>query len=205
MSNTVARGLRTRWVLLALLATEGPLNGFQLRNLIRHRLRFFWDESFGQIYPTLRQLEAEGLITKVVQSGRKTSWSIEPEGRQAVKEWMKTPPREEYVRWELLLRVMFGNVGDLEDLRRYVAEFHDRILGEIELLSGYIKELEQLPVVQPPHLFIGSAIECGLATYRAWVAWSESFLRQFNQPLTKIRKNQEQGRDHEHHHDQGHP
>lgn len=163
-----------------MLATEGPLNGFQLRNLIRSRLRFFWDESFGQIYPTLRQLEAEGLIKKNVQSGRKTNWSIEPEGREAVREWMKSPPREEYIRWELLLRVMFGNVGDLKDLHRYVAEFRDRIKNEIEILQHYVIELAQLPVQVDPHLFIGSAIQCGLATYRAWVDWADRFLQQFN-------------------------
>lgn len=180
VENKSNRGLRTRWALLALLATEGPLNGFQMRNIIQHRLRFFWDESFGQIYPTLRQLEAEGSIKKSSQPGRKTSWGITKAGRQALRDWMSTPPRKEYIRWELMLRVMFGGAGNLEDLIRDVADFQKRISQEIEILSGYASEIEQFPVREQPHLFIGTAIDCGLATYRAWVDWADRFLQQFN-------------------------
>ena len=40
-----------------------PMSGYQLRLTIRRTIGNFWQESFGQIYPALRTMVAEGLVT----------------------------------------------------------------------------------------------------------------------------------------------
>jgi PadR family transcriptional regulator, regulatory protein AphA len=60
-------------VLLGLL-TIAPMSGYDLGQLIRDSIHHFWNESFGQIYPNLKQLAAGGFITGKIekQKGRST-------------------------------------------------------------------------------------------------------------------------------------
>ena len=47
--------------MLGLLA-GGPRSGYDIKSIVDRSTRFFWAASYGQIYPELRRLEAEGLI-----------------------------------------------------------------------------------------------------------------------------------------------
>ena len=49
-------------VLLGLL-TIAPMSGYDLGQLIQDSIHYFWRESYGQIYPSLKQLSAEGFVT----------------------------------------------------------------------------------------------------------------------------------------------
>jgi DNA-binding PadR family transcriptional regulator len=63
-----ARRGDVRLALLRLLAEE-PRNGYQLMQAIEERSEGFWRPSPGSVYPTLAQLEDEGLIRSVEADG----------------------------------------------------------------------------------------------------------------------------------------
>jgi DNA-binding PadR family transcriptional regulator len=54
-----------------LLLAEQPMHGYQLMQAITERTSDAWHPSPGAIYPTLSQLEDEGLIDTLAQGGRK--------------------------------------------------------------------------------------------------------------------------------------
>jgi DNA-binding PadR family transcriptional regulator len=56
---------------LLLLLAEQPMHGYQLMQAITERTSGAWRPSPGAIYPTLSQLEDEGLINTLAQGGRK--------------------------------------------------------------------------------------------------------------------------------------
>jgi DNA-binding PadR family transcriptional regulator len=66
-----ARRGDVRAAILAVLA-EQPMNGYQLIQEIAERSGGMWKPSPGSIYPTLQQLEDEGLVTADAESGRRT-------------------------------------------------------------------------------------------------------------------------------------
>lgn len=53
------------------LLTEEPMHGYQLMEAISERSGGRWKPSPGTIYPTISQLEDEGLVEVTVESGRK--------------------------------------------------------------------------------------------------------------------------------------
>jgi DNA-binding PadR family transcriptional regulator len=69
-----------RLALLMLLAEE-PRNGYQLMQTIEERSAGRWRPSPGSVYPTLSQLEDEGLIRGVDHEGTKL-FEITDEGRE---------------------------------------------------------------------------------------------------------------------------
>ncbi|MER7248019.1 PadR family transcriptional regulator [Kribbella sp. NPDC000426] len=79
-----ARRGDVRAAILAVLA-EQPMNGYQIIQEIAERSGGVWKPSPGSIYPTLQQLEDEGLVTADAEVGRRT-FQLTDEGRAYVAE-----------------------------------------------------------------------------------------------------------------------
>lgn len=79
-----ARRGDVRAAILAVLA-EQPTNGYQIIQEIAERSGGAWKPSPGSIYPTLQQLEDEGLVTADAETGRRT-FTLTDEGRAYVAE-----------------------------------------------------------------------------------------------------------------------
>ncbi len=98
-------------VLLGLLTIE-PMSGYDLGQLIRISVGHFWRESYGQIYPNLKRLAAEGLVTARTerQKGKpdRRIYSITGKGREQLVKWLAVEPQPKIPRNELLLKLFFG-------------------------------------------------------------------------------------------------
>jgi DNA-binding PadR family transcriptional regulator len=79
-----------RLALLMLLAEE-PRNGYQLMQTIEERSDGRWRPSPGSVYPTLAQLEDEGLIRSVDRDGSKL-FEVTDQGRERLGESKTDPP-----------------------------------------------------------------------------------------------------------------
>jgi DNA-binding PadR family transcriptional regulator len=72
-----------RFAVLRLLS-EQPMHGYQMITELTERSSGAWRPSPGSIYPTLQQLEDEGLVTVAEQDGRRT-FSLTDAGRAEVE------------------------------------------------------------------------------------------------------------------------
>jgi len=68
-----------RLAILSLLG-EGPKHGYQLMKEMKERSGGLYSASAGSVYPTLQQLEDEGLIEAELINGRRV-YHLTPEGR----------------------------------------------------------------------------------------------------------------------------
>src|SRR5438067_7229222 len=84
-----ARRGDVRLALLRLLAEE-PRNGYQLMQAIEERSEGLWRPSPGSVYPTLAQLEDEGLVRSVAAEGARVSETTDA-GRQHLESRAKEP------------------------------------------------------------------------------------------------------------------
>jgi len=84
-----------RTAILALLA-ESPMHGYQVMQQLAERSGGIWQPSAGSVYPTLQQLEDEGLVTAAEQDGRRV-FSLTDAGREAAAAGAKRGR----VPWEL--------------------------------------------------------------------------------------------------------
>lgn len=99
-------------MLLGLLTIES-MSGYDLGQTIRESIGHFWNESYGQIYPNLKTLAAEGSVTSKVekQSGKpdRHIYSITKKGRERLAKWLAVQPQPEVPRNEMLLKLFFGS------------------------------------------------------------------------------------------------
>jgi DNA-binding PadR family transcriptional regulator len=83
-----ARRGNVRSAILTLIGEE-PLNGYQIMQAIEQRSHGAWKPSSGSIYPTLQQLEDEGLVeTEEAKPGQGTSrvYKLSAKGKRHVDE-----------------------------------------------------------------------------------------------------------------------
>jgi DNA-binding PadR family transcriptional regulator len=92
--RSVRRG-NVRFAILSALQS-GPMHGYQVIQELESRTRGRWRPSAGSVYPTLQQLEDEGLVTSEEVDGRKT-YSLTDAGNAAAEEhpitregWLET-------------------------------------------------------------------------------------------------------------------
>src|SRR5271166_3532474 len=103
---------QTTYVILGILAIHDDQSGYEIRKTIQQTVGFFWGESYGQIYPTLKRLVVDGLIvpSKSVSQARtkRQEYSITDDGREALRQWLAVPYRDDPPRDEFLLKLFFG-------------------------------------------------------------------------------------------------
>jgi DNA-binding PadR family transcriptional regulator len=109
--------------ILGLLALK-PMSGYEIRTWITEYLSFFWTEGWGQIYPALKELEAEGAIERVEGESQgkreKRVYRLLEAGRLKLSHYLASPPQPSTLRSELLLRVFFGAFADERAIRLHL-------------------------------------------------------------------------------------
>ncbi len=166
-----SREKRTRYVVLGMLL-QGPANGYALRQRISATVGNFWQESFGQLYPTLRALEVEGLVLPGADLGPKgaQAYEISAAGRLALRDWLARPPQPQPERNELLLKVFFAELAPL-----VVAEHIARAKSEARRLAERLRkmrsELQQDLAGQLALPAWLATLDYGLAGQAALEAW----------------------------------
>ncbi len=100
---------------LLLLADE-PMHGYQLMQAVAARTGGAWRPSPGAIYPTIAQLEDEGLVTITPESGRKLV-ALTEAGREHLAANAATMANP--------FAALMEQPGGRHDLRRGVEKVHD--------------------------------------------------------------------------------
>jgi PadR family transcriptional regulator AphA len=131
-------------VVLGLL-TKKPLSGYDIKAIVDRSTRFFWAASYGQIYPELRRLEAEGMIEGEDRpNGSRTRrvYHLTDAGRDELVAWLFGSTVTIELRDESLLRLFFADVLPheqalmlLEGRKRGHEEFLD-VLHAIDARPG---------------------------------------------------------------------
>jgi PadR family transcriptional regulator AphA len=182
---------QTAYVILGLLSIEGKQSGYDMRKTIQGSVGYFWGESYGQIYPMLRRLTAEGLIAQSGRGGKgrggRREYSLTAAGQARLQEWLAVPYRMDPPRDEFLLKLFFGREAGPGVSVRHVREFQEknrRLLATIEEIGRLGRERN----ARHPHFrYWMLTLEFGLAQIRASLAWSEEALKALQQIESECR------------------
>jgi len=134
----------SRYAILGLLSLA-PMSGYEIRKVASSSIGHFWSESYGQIYPTLRELVAEGLVRPLSRRGRagrnRQEYEIRDKGREVLGGWRSERPKAQPPRNELLLKLFFGERGSIAD---HLAHVQHVLTSETDRLDRYRHLEEQI-------------------------------------------------------------
>jgi DNA-binding PadR family transcriptional regulator len=122
------------------LLDDGPMTGYEIKQFFRNVIRHFWSVSDGQLYPTLKKMHQDGLISLEVVEQKGTAnkhvYSITDKGREKFAHWIREPViKFEELKEPFVLKVFFFSKLSREEILEHLQaqlELHSRILEEIQ-------------------------------------------------------------------------
>ncbi|WP_018681812.1 PadR family transcriptional regulator [Actinokineospora enzanensis] len=173
----MARVSQSEMAVLGALSVR-PMTGYAVREAIRTVLGHFWNESYGQIYPTLTRLHTEGLLDRHggERSGSMT-YSLTTAGRARLSELLRQPESPRPERNGLLLRLFFGRelgVDACVELVQAAKVDAEQRLANYAAIRATMATEEEDRAHHPFWLLTVSAGEHGA---RATLAWADETLR----------------------------
>ncbi|MCA9912245.1 MAG: PadR family transcriptional regulator [Anaerolineae bacterium] len=146
-----------KYALLGLL-NYAPMSGYDLEQFINHSITHFWHAKLSQIYRTLKQMEAEGLVTSEMQEQEqhrsKRVYTITQMGADDLQRWLKEYSTElDDLKLPFLLRTFFYGQAPAEQIQTQMRLWHDLHTRQLDLyrhitpssLSKFVQEMEITP------------------------------------------------------------
>lgn len=145
------------------LLYEKPKTGYEIKKFYRDTIRHFWNVSDGQLYPTLKKMTDEGLVTKKEipdsEGLKKYLYTITPKGKEKFINWLKKPvDKFEEMKEPFLIKLFFfDRLSDEDKLYHLKVQYdvHHEVLNEFlevkkmygETLSEYQKIIVDLGIL----------------------------------------------------------
>jgi DNA-binding PadR family transcriptional regulator len=145
----------------------------------------FWSENYGHIYPVLKQLESEGMVTKEGHQtpGRpaKNVYKITQKGITELKGWLLKPAENHPMRFELMLKVFFAHdlpKANIIAKLREERESHARNLQTYQGIEDVLTTEE--PQRSNPNLpYWLASLDFGKRFSTALMEWCDNTIRTF--------------------------
>ncbi len=157
-----------------------PGSGYDVKKFMKGSTSNFWSESYGQIYPILKQLVEEELAASHAekQEGKpeKYIYTLTEQGKEELRDWLSEPVESAVERNELLLKLFFGAHIPLEKNKEHVHAFQDL---QSQLLEKYEDiERELLSGAQENAIFFYPlmTVRYGIHRCRAFLIWCDETL-----------------------------
>jgi len=172
----------TRYAILGLLSIN-PCSGYDLKKMADMSISHFWSENYGHIYPVLRSLEEDGLVTRESSQtpGRppKSIYRMTEKGRAVLNDWLRKPVEYHPFRNELLLKIFFGeelpvsNVMEkLQRERKRQAESLETFLG----IEAMLRNTEPYKSQKALPLWL-STLDLGKRVSQAIIEWCDATMK----------------------------
>ncbi|MBJ6362373.1 DUF4180 domain-containing protein [Paenibacillus sp. GCM10012307] len=157
-----------QYAILGLLSWK-PATGYELKKMIEESPTMYWSGNNNQIYKSLVKLLNEGLVTNEIQhqesSPSKKIYSITPEGRARLKEWVRSESEIPEFKNSFLIQLAWADHLDSEELSEMLASYESRISLQLIFHQEKIKRGIPSPNRNERETFLWDKITENLLTY----------------------------------------
>ena len=165
----------TSFAVLGLLAIQ-PWATYDLAKLMQRSLHFFWPRAESNLYAEPKRLVATGLAEARAEwngDRRRTVYSITDRGREALREWLATPPADARVESEAHLRLLYANYGSVGDLLNAIQSIQDDAQRTIDHYTQLLLEYGRGEGLFPERIHVNALVgSLSIEQARAAVRWA---------------------------------
>ncbi|GAA0379714.1 PadR family transcriptional regulator [Bacillus horti] len=151
--------LQAKYVVLGLLYKRS-MSGYDMKKQFEKYFTYFFDASYGSVYPTLTKLEQDNCIVKhtIIQEDKpnKHEYEITSTGRELFEEYLNSPVLDDSIRADLCVRLFFGEFASKETVLKWMNERikkNETIVAELQ--EEYERIKSEMSVTQEITIQIG--------------------------------------------------
>ena len=170
---------KSKYAIMGILSL-GPMSGYDIKKKFEQSLSYFWNESYGQIYPILKKLAQQGLASKSIErhEGKpdRHIYALTDEGKKALQDWMIQPVGRHIGRHEILLKLFFGQQVSLTDNIRQIEHFRELQSEKLKEIKATEELLKTNHKDNPNLSYWLMTIRYGQYANQAYLQWSKETL-----------------------------
>jgi PadR family transcriptional regulator, regulatory protein AphA len=174
-TGSATRRGTTSYAILGLLSVRSWTT-YELAKQVRRSLNWFWPRAERKLYDEPKALAAAGLATAEKQyTGQRsgTLYSITPEGREALRDWLDEPPAPQVSEFEAMLKVFFADAGSLAQLSGTLSAVEASAAERLRSLAAMMEQALDGASAFPERQHIGAlSLRLGAAQELAALRWA---------------------------------
>jgi DNA-binding PadR family transcriptional regulator len=178
----------TSYAVLAVLALRDH-STYELTKQMRFSLHYLWPRAESNVYAEPKRLVAAGLAEsrrESVGERKRTVYSITAAGKAALASWLASPSSRQRYESEAVLKILFCENGELDDLRQAIRAIRDDALAALAHWQG-VADLYESGDGDYPGRFGQSALVARLlgeqqAATARWAMWAERVVDGWAEP-----------------------
>ena len=166
------------------LLNYGEMSGYEIREVFRDSLNYFWSAQTSQIYRELGVLEKKGWIEKrtVEQDGKpnKNICSITEEGQKELLRWLSEPAVDMDMRSPILMKAFFMGDLPISNSLRFFQELNQEYqvaLRDLQRTKGAIASYQEMIPDKRNALFWQMTSDFGKRYMQMYLDWTESCIQ----------------------------
>jgi len=174
---------KSRYAIMGMLSIA-RMSGYKVRKYVEETVGQFWSESYGQIYPVLKQLVAEGLAEEDASAdagdGRpeRRVYALTEAGRAALAQWLAEPVQPVRPRKELLLKLFFADQISADAARQHLLRHRARMQEDLAAVRAAEAMLPRMPGTEAQRRYWRMTTRYGIHALQADIDWCEESLAQ---------------------------
>ena len=173
-SDAVMKG---RDVILGILQKK-PRTGYEINDILQNQISYFYDGTYGMIYPTLKKLEKEGKVKKetIIQADKpnKNIFSITNKGKDELKEYLYSDDTNEVFKSDFLMKLFFGENLNKQQVVKLIRNEINAKEEQINQLKKSLKNWKLQGIGKLQKITVGY----GLTEYQAAVQYLKEQLQE---------------------------
>lgn len=167
------------------LLNYSQMTGYEIMEVFRDSLNFFWNAQTSQIYRELQGLEQQKWASKTVipQNGKpdKNIYSITPEGKEELLKWLADGNLGINFKLPVLMKVFFlGEQSPQENICHFksIKEICEIYLKSLELVPQYIEAYSNLIGQKEKALYWQMTVDYGRRNLQTLIDWAQDCIDQ---------------------------
>ena len=171
------------------LVNRKPLTGYDITKAFNEGLVEFWYAKHSQIYPELKRLTDEDLISyeTIIQGEKleKKLYTITPKGKKCLQKWLaKDDPLEPTPKDIFRLRAYFCDEMDDDTLLQQFQSALSKHSERLEYLENSMEELlktKDIPQVSSPYFGDYIVLNGAIIREKSYIDWLEDCIKKITQ------------------------
>lgn len=171
------------------------MSGYEIMEVFRDSLNYFWDAKTSQIYRELQGLEQKGWVSKTVvpqvRRPDKNVYAITPEGRKELVRWLGEEDLGLRLKTPILMKVFFmgersaeENIRYFERVKERCERFLERMKAVPQLIDLYGDQIEN----REKALYWQLTLEYGRRSMQMQIEWAQDCIRQLEPGIKEREK-----------------
>ncbi len=177
---------KSRYAILGIL-NIAPGSGYDIKKYCDTVITNIWNENYGHIYPMLKSLEEEGMITQLPrnESERKNSYEITEAGRRELMNWLQEETISQPVRSEFMLKFLFSSNLPKDRVIKMLADYREtqnkNLLENKRMLDDLNRGIREISSER--ELYLRATLRRGILSLESSLQWCDETIQDFKHNL----------------------